>query len=145
MEILYKLNEIEKPVSYLRKIVEENKIDFSVILLTGEMGAGKTTFTSHFVRSFDSSLNPNSPTFNLMNEYRTDLFSIFHFDLYRLKSAEEVDNLGFEEIWGKQGISIIEWWQIAVDYFDKSVIEVQLELVNEDTRRIKIMNYRDNR
>jgi tRNA threonylcarbamoyladenosine biosynthesis protein TsaE len=139
MQIIYKLNEIEKPVSYLRKILEERKIEFPVILLTGEMGAGKTTFTSHLVRSFDSSLNPNSPTFNLMNEYKTTKFSIFHFDLYRLKSSEEVENLGFEEIWGKQGISIVEWWQITADYFDKSAIEVKLEVVDEDTRKMTLV------
>ncbi len=139
MQIIYKLNEIDKPVSYLREILTELKIEFPVILLTGEMGAGKTTFTSRLVRSFDSSLNPNSPTFNLMNEYKTSAFSIFHFDLYRLKSSEEVENLGFEEIWGKQGISIVEWWQIAAGYFDKSAIEIRMEVVDENTRRM-IMN-----
>ena len=138
MQITYNLNEIDKPVSCLREILIERKIDYPVILLTGEMGAGKTTFTSHLVRSFDKSLNPNSPTFNLMNEYRTSEFSIFHFDLYRLKSSEEVDNLGFEEIWGKQGLSIVEWWQIATDYFDKSAIEVKLEVVDEESRRFTV-------
>ena len=139
MEFIYKLNEIQKPVSYLRKILEERNIEFPVILLSGEMGAGKTTFTSNFVRSYDSDLNPNSPTFNLMNEYKTSGFSIFHFDLYRLKSSEEVENLGFEEIWGKQGLSIIEWWEIAKEYFDFPVIKVQIELVDEQTRKIQIL------
>ena len=138
MQIIYKLNEIDKPVSFLRDKLKERKIDYPVILLTGEMGAGKTTFTSQLVRSFDKSLNPNSPTFNLMNEYKTSEFSIFHFDLYRLKSSEEVDNLGFEEIWGKQGLSIVEWWQIATDYFDKSAIEVKLEVVDEQRRRFTV-------
>ena len=138
MQITYKLNEIDKPVSCLREILIERKIDYPVILLTGEMGAGKTTFTSQLVRSFDKSLNPNSPTFNLMNEYKTSEFSIFHFDLYRLKSSEEVDNLGFEEIWGKRGLSIVEWWQIATDYFDKSAIEVKLEVVDEQRRRFTV-------
>jgi tRNA threonylcarbamoyladenosine biosynthesis protein TsaE len=138
MQITYNLNEIDKPVSCLREILIERKIDYPVILLTGEMGAGKTTFTSQLVRSFDKSLNPNSPTFNLMNEYKTSEFSIFHFDLYRLKSSEEVDNLGFEEIWGKRGLSIVEWWQIATDYFDKSAIEVKLEVVDEQRRRFTV-------
>ena len=138
MQITYNLNEIDKPVSCLREILTARKIEYPVILLTGEMGAGKTTFTSHLVRSFNESLNPNSPTFNLMNEYRTSEFSIFHFDLYRLKSSEEVDNLGFEEIWGKQGLSIVEWWQIATDYFDKSAIEVKLEVVDEQRRRFTV-------
>ena len=139
MQIIYKLNEIHKPVSFLRDKLKERKIDYPVILLTGEMGAGKTTFTSHFVRSFDSNLNPNSPTFNLMNEYKTGSFSIFHFDLYRLKFPGEVDNLGFEEIWGKQGLSIVEWWQIATDYFDDSAIEIKIELIDEETRQMTLV------
>ena len=139
MQIIYRINEIYKPVSFLRDKLVERKIDYSVILLTGEMGAGKTTFTSHFVRSFDSNLNPNSPTFNLMNEYRTESFSIFHFDLYRLKFPGEVDNLGFEEIWGKQGLSIVEWWQIAADYFDDSAIEIKIEVLDEETRQMSLV------
>lgn len=139
MQIIYRINEIYKPVSFLRDKLVERKIDYPVILLTGEMGAGKTTFTSHFVRSFDSNLNPNSPTFNLMNEYRTESFSIFHFDLYRLKFPGEVDNLGFEEIWGKQGLSIVEWWQIATDYFDDSAIEIKIELIDEETRQMTLV------
>lgn len=139
MQIIYKLNEIHKPVSFLRDKLKERKIDYPVILLTGEMGAGKTTFTSHFVRSFDSNLNPNSPTFNLMNEYKTGSFSIFHFDLYRLKFPGEVDNLGFEEIWGKQGLSIVEWWQIATDYFDDSAIEIKIEVLDEETRQMSLV------
>lgn len=138
MQIIYKIEQIEKPVSYLRNILDERNIDYPVILLTGEMGAGKTTFTSQFVRSFDSNLNPNSPTFNLMNEYKTPGLSIFHFDLYRLKTATEIENLGFEEIWGKQGISVVEWWQIAKDYFDAKAIEIQLEVIDEETRKINI-------
>lgn len=138
MQIIYRINEIYKPVSFLRDKLVERKIDYPVILLTGEMGAGKTTFTSHFVRSFDSNLNPNSPTFNLMNEYRTESFSIFHFDLYRLKFPGEVDNLGFEEIWGKQGLSIVEWWQIAADYFDDSAIEIKIEVIDDETRQMTL-------
>ena len=59
--------------------------------------------------------------------------------MYRLKSSEEVENLGFEEIWGKQGLSIIEWWEIAKEYFDFPVIKVQIELVDEQTRKIQIL------
>lgn len=136
IQIIYKLNEMEKPISFLRNILDERNIDSPVILLTGEMGAGKTTFTSHFVKSFAPNLNPNSPTFNLMNEYKTEKGSIFHFDLYRLKSPQEIENLGFEEIWGKQGLSIVEWWQIAKDYFDQNAIEIKIELIDEITRKM---------
>ena len=118
MEFLYTLNEIQKPVSYLRNILEERNLDFPVILLTGEMGAGKTTFTSHFVRSFDSNLNPNSPTFNLMNEYKTSKFSIFHFDLYRLKHTEELFDLGIEEYLDSGQFCFIEWPEKIIELID---------------------------
>jgi len=126
MQLLYTLSDIDKPIQLVRNYLKEKKIQHPVILLTGEMGAGKTTFTSNFVKSFSPNLNPNSPTFNLMNEYKTSSGSIFHFDLYRLKSPLEIENLGFEEIWGKQGLSIIEWWQIAKDYFDSSSLEIKI-------------------
>ena len=87
------------------------KIPFPVVFLSGEMGAGKTTFTRVLVNLFTNAEYVNSPTFNLYNEYADTNIHIFHFDLYRLAHPQELDQLGFEEIWGKQGIRIIEWWQ----------------------------------
>lgn len=107
---------------YLKKNI------YPILLLTGEMGAGKTTFIREWFRRFGTESLINSPTFSLYNIYDSPNFRLYHFDLYRIKFSEELEELGFEEIWGKQGVSAIEWWQIAEDYLPKSNrIELSIE------------------
>lgn len=84
-----------------------------ILLFTGEMGAGKTTFIREWFSRFGTKSSINSPTFSLYNIYDSPKFRLVHFDLYRIHSVEEMENLGFEEIWGKEGVSAIEWWQKA--------------------------------
>ncbi len=139
MEFICKQNELEVPVHYIQRQIEEKRIAFPILLLSGEMGSGKTTFTSAFVKSYNPQVWVNSPSFNLMNEY--DLqngLMIYHFDLYRLRFAGELEDLGFEEYWGKRGISIVEWWEIAKGYFSEDVIRLEFFVVDENTRKIVI-------
>ncbi|XDD54252.1 tRNA (adenosine(37)-N6)-threonylcarbamoyltransferase complex ATPase subunit type 1 TsaE [Leptospira sp. WS4.C2] len=96
------------------------KEQFPILLLTGEMGAGKTTFIREWFSRFGTESSINSPTFSLYNIYDSPNFHLYHFDLYRIKFPEELDELGFEEIWGKDGVSAIEWWQIAEPYLPKT-------------------------
>ena len=85
------------------------------LFLFGELGVGKTTFTRSLINYLQSENNLNhtevlSPTFNILNEYKIDELNIKHYDLYRLKQQEELDNLDlFEE---KEAINIIEWPEI---------------------------------
>lgn len=105
--------------------------------------------------------NVNSPTYTLVNEYPipfdlnqnssaqnyfrdkksdSEKRKIYHFDLHRLKSPIELEDLGFEEIWGKAGVSIIEWWQIAEEDLEilPLKIEVKFKIVSEYERNIII-------
>lgn len=100
------------------KFLKKNQ--FPILLLTGEMGAGKTTFIREWFSRFGTESSINSPTFSLYNIYDSPNFRLYHFDLYRIKFPEELDELGFEEIWGKDGVSAIEWWQIAEPYLPKT-------------------------
>lgn len=93
---------------------------FPILLITGEMGAGKTTFVREWFSRTGTESSINSPTFSLYNIYDSPKFRLYHFDLYRLKFPEELEELGFEEIWGKKGVSAIEWWQIAEPYLPKT-------------------------
>ncbi|MCW7491572.1 tRNA (adenosine(37)-N6)-threonylcarbamoyltransferase complex ATPase subunit type 1 TsaE [Leptospira sp. 2 VSF19] len=93
------------------QFIKKNK--FPVILISGEMGAGKTTFIREWFSHYDTNSSINSPTFSLYNIYDSPNFRLYHFDLYRIRVLEELEDLGFEEIWGKEGVSAIEWWQIA--------------------------------
>lgn len=93
---------------------------FPILLITGEMAAGKTTFVREWFSRMGTESSINSPTFSLYNIYDSPKFRLYHFDLYRLKFPEELEELGFEEIWGKKGVSAIEWWQIAEPYLPKT-------------------------
>ena len=90
----------------------------STVFLCGEMGVGKTTFVRYLInqyqKKFDLSLTEvPSPTFNILNEYEIDDFIIKHYDLYRLKSLDEVNNLGIFEN-EKNSIKLIEWPNILL-------------------------------
>lgn len=126
------------PADYLLHKIQEFPEKPRVILLDGEMGAGKTTFVSFFVKALNPAAHVHSPTFNLMNEYRARDWKIYHFDLYRIVNSLEIENLGFEEIWGKIGISFVEWWSRCPEYFDENSIPVNLQVIDEKTRRIRI-------
>ena len=98
-----------------------------IIYLYGEIGVGKTTFIRYFINQFQK-LNKleitevTSPTFNLLNEYQINDFKINHYDLFRLKSADEVKNLGlFEDSF--KSITLIEWPQIIKEK-PKNLIEL---------------------
>jgi tRNA threonylcarbamoyladenosine biosynthesis protein TsaE len=79
-----------------------------VILLRGDLGSGKTTFAQFFIRSLGSNTYVSSPTFNLVNIHKCKDVDVYHYDLYRLKHAEEICELGFDDAWNK-GITLVEW------------------------------------
>lgn len=79
-----------------------------VISLTGDLGAGKTTFTQGLAEALQCETRPTSPTFTIVHEYDCVL-PLYHFDAYRLAGPEELERLGFEEYFYGQGLSVIEW------------------------------------
>lgn len=81
----------------------------SILLLRGDLGAGKTTFTRMLIKALGSEDEATSPTYSLVNEYDCPLGKIFHFDLYRLNSAIEVLDIGIEDYLKESYLSIIEW------------------------------------
>ena len=132
------LDELDNVCKYIKQ--ELNGAKTAVILLTGGMGAGKTTFTSRLINLFGNEEYVNSPTFNIWNVYEPDDYRFYHFDLYRLEDENEIYDMGFDEIWGVEGISIIEWWQRAADIIPSKHIEVLFETVGEDSRTIKVIS-----
>lgn len=107
----------------------------SVICLNGEMGAGKTVFVRGFAKYFNI-LETSSPTFTIVNEYKGDR-DIYHFDVYRLADEDEFYDIGGEEYFEK-GICIIEWSKIIEDALPKDRIEINIEKIDEDKRKITI-------
>jgi tRNA threonylcarbamoyladenosine biosynthesis protein TsaE len=105
-----------------------------IILLKGDLGAGKTCFTRGFVSFFsdEAAGTVTSPTFALMNIYGTSP-PIYHFDLYRLQSEDDVIGAGFDEYMFGKGISLIEWPQAAMPLLEgEGYSEILLEYAGED-------------
>lgn len=87
----------------------------NILLLKGNLGAGKTTFTQFLLKKLGSQDEVNSPTYSIVNEYNTPKGKIYHFDLYRLKNIEEVYDIGIEEYLDNAFLCIIEWPEVYED------------------------------
>ncbi len=94
-----------------------------IIVLTGELGSGKTKFTEGFLSYFNLDKEISSPTFTIVNEYKNSNISIFHFDVYRLEDVDEFYAIGGDEYFNS-GISIIEWGELIKDALPKDYIEI---------------------
>lgn len=95
-----------------------------VILLVGDLGAGKTHFTQGFAAGLDIVETPTSPTFNLVCEYHGGRLPLYHFDLYRLEDAEQLDDIDYWGITEGDGVSLVEWG----DKFPEAATEACLKL-----------------
>ena len=93
------------------------------VVLTGELGSGKTKFTEGFLSYFNLDKEISSPTFTIVNEYKNEDISIFHFDVYRLEDVDEFYAIGGDEYFNS-GISIIEWGELIKDALPKDYIEI---------------------
>lgn len=116
-----------------------------VIVLTGDLGSGKTKFTEGFLSNFGLENEISSPTFTIVNEYCKNDINIYHFDVYRLEDSSEFYEIGGEEYFDK-GICIIEWGELILDALPKKYIHISFErdTNNEDIRILNIETF-DNR
>ncbi|MGE8512394.1 MAG: tRNA (adenosine(37)-N6)-threonylcarbamoyltransferase complex ATPase subunit type 1 TsaE [Chryseobacterium culicis] len=106
----YTINKIEDWQEVVDTIIPELK--HNILLLKGNLGAGKTTFTQFLLKSMGSKDEVNSPTYSIVNEYNTEKGKVYHFDLYRLKNIEEVYDIGIEEYLDNSFLCIIEWPEV---------------------------------
>lgn len=97
-----------------------------VVVLTGELGAGKTKFTEGFLKYFGLDKEISSPTFNIVNEYKKDDINIYHFDVYRLEDVSEFYAIGGEEYFSS-GICIIEWGELIEAALPENCIRISFE------------------
>jgi tRNA threonylcarbamoyladenosine biosynthesis protein TsaE len=114
-----------------------------VVLLLGELGTGKTTFTQGLARGMGIRVPVTSPTFTLIHEYLSSGPSLYHFDTYRLNGPEEIADLGFEEYLEREGVVVVEWPEKLGIYTPMERLLVRLEKGEEDIRRISLTPYGD--
>ena len=116
----------------------------TVLAYRGDLGAGKTAFTRGIARGLGFAEPVTSPTYTIVNEYLSGRLPLFHFDMYRLHSADDLFDIGWEDYLERGGICAVEWSENVEDALENPVT-VTIEKLGEDSRRITITggNVRD--
>lgn len=109
----FQITKLDEWNDIIQKIIPD--LHHNILLLKGNLGAGKTTFSQFLLKELGSLDEVSSPTYSIVNEYDTPKGKVFHFDLYRLKSVEEAYDFGIEEYLDNAFLSIIEWPEIYAD------------------------------
>ena len=107
----------------------------AVIAYEGDLGAGKTAFTRGLARGLGAGEPVTSPTYTIVNEYLSGRMPLFHFDMYRLGSSEELFDIGWEDYLERGGVCAVEWSENVADALEDAIV-VRIEKCGEDSRRI---------
>jgi len=135
MKIIYQLSEIDSVAATVISNTQSN-----LLLFNGEMGVGKTTLIKALIKQLGSNETAVSPTFSIVNEYRTiENKKIYHFDLYRLEKSEEVFQLGFEEYLSEGDWIFIEWPKLITAFLPekRATIEIKEQRGQDRTLELK--------
>ena len=134
-EIVYSLDTINSAVQFLVENLNNNKI----VILDGDMGAGKTTLSKALCLHLGVKDNISSPTFSIVNEYRDKNDKpIYHFDFYRIEDVEEAINIGAEDYFYSGNICLIEWASRVENIIPDDFILVSLSIEGDDSRKLTI-------
>ena len=132
--MIYKLNEINKACIYL-----QNKIKNDIILICGDVGAGKTTLVKEYCKLIGVKENVNSPTYTLINQYKCNGKIVVHIDLYRVNNLMEINELGLFD-YLENNLVIIEWPEIILDQIDFNYTLVTIKYIDISHRKLSISN-----
>ncbi|MDO4516093.1 MAG: tRNA (adenosine(37)-N6)-threonylcarbamoyltransferase complex ATPase subunit type 1 TsaE [Bacillota bacterium] len=108
----------------------------SVVAFTGDLGAGKTAFVRGMARGLGITQRVTSPTFTIVNEYEGGTLPLFHFDMYRLGSSEELFDIGWEDFLSRGGICAVEWSENIQDALEPDTIYIDIRRGQRDDQRI---------
>ena len=108
----------------------------TVIAYTGELGMGKTAFTRGLARGLGCRGRVTSPTFTIVNEYEGGALPLFHFDMYRLGSADELFDIGWEDYLGRGGVCAVEWSENIEEALEPGAVRVDIRRGASDTQRV---------
>ncbi len=110
--------------------------EYKILLLAGDLGAGKTTLCKALLKAMGITEDVSSPTFNLLNIYENNQYKIYHYDFYRLKDPQEISELALDE--ALENYTIIEWPEIAATYLPKKHLNLFIKINNANNREYKI-------
>ena len=109
----------------------------TILAYQGDLGAGKTAFTRGLARGLGCAEQVTSPTYTIVNEYLSGRLPLFHFDMYRLRSEEDLWDIGWDDYLERGGVCAVEWSENVAGAMEDAVI-VRIEKLGEETRRITI-------
>ena len=125
--------ETEKVGEALGKVL----IPGSILAYEGDLGAGKTAFTRGLARGLGATEQVTSPTYTIVNEYLSGRMPLFHFDMYRLASSDDLWDIGWEDYLERGGVCAVEWSENVRDAMEDA-ITVCIQKLGEDSRKITI-------
>ena len=113
-----------------------------LVVLTGDLGAGKTTLVKGIAQGFRAASEEDvtSPTFTLIHEYRGPSAILYHIDLYRIDTPRELDTLALDDLMTHNSILLIEWGEKFPRFQRERDVEISLERISQDERRIKVIS-----
>ena len=115
----------------------EKLVPGAVIAYRGDLGAGKTAFTRGVARGLGCTDMVTSPTYTIVNEYLSGRMPLFHFDMYRLKSSDDLWDIGWEDYLERGGVCCVEWSENVADALEDAIF-VTIEKTGEESRRITV-------
>lgn len=133
-EVRYTMASVEETIRFGKELGSRIEKPMTFLLI-GDLGAGKTHLSQAIAEGLGVEETITSPTFALMNTYRSGRLPLYHFDLYRLESEEELENIGFYE-YVKAGVALVEWADKFLDAMPRRNIQICIEKTGETTRTI---------
>jgi tRNA threonylcarbamoyladenosine biosynthesis protein TsaE len=129
----------EETIAFGRSLVEMLAPP-KIVLLRGDLGAGKTTLVKGIAAAFEAAAEEDvtSPTFTLIHEYRGPRANLFHIDLYRIDTPRELDTLALDDLRSENSILLIEWGEKFPRFVRERDVEISLERAGENARRIRV-------
>lgn len=134
MELVYELDNIDEAANKIYHAVKGR----SILALSGEMGAGKTTLIQALCRQIGVKGVMGSPTFSIINEYESEKGPVYHIDLYRCRDEEEAIRAGVEDCMYSGCICLVEWPSRAPSLFPEETIRIGITEINDHTRKITV-------
>ena len=123
-------------MEHFAKVLVKHVSAQDIILLNGDLGAGKTTLTQFIGKGLGVRRNINSPTFNIIKSYQGTDVKLHHMDCYRLEESDE--DLGFDEYFNDNGVTIIEWSEFIQEFLPKERLEINIKYIEADKRVFEI-------
>lgn len=132
--IIHSLEDIKRAASEFVALIGNRRI----FAFYGHMGAGKTTFIKAICEELGVTDAVSSPTFAIVNEYASNMGSIYHFDFYRIKRSSEVLDLGFEDYAYSGNLCLMEWPELIEEFLPEETVDVHIEEIEGGKRRVMV-------